>query len=140
MIGRTCISVLAILMAQAASAGTTNHRLDCPAYAPPEWGGPKAPLSEVHILASPMGQAIDNKSPPSLAPDRESFRAGVLLQSWSMNTDGPAWVYFVDCLYEGTDRLLRLDAKDVKICRLSISHFRATKGKSRDSRIQLICE
>jgi hypothetical protein len=70
----------------------------------------------VEVLSAPRGGKIDDTAPPSLMPDANEVRDGMLHQVWRMNADGPDWVYYVDCHYAGTTRVLRLDAGHVARC------------------------
>ena len=126
---RSFVALIALVfMGDPACAEAQDYTLECPAHAPKDWGLPNAPLSGVEVLSAPKGQAIDETAPPSLVPDETSIRSGTLHQSWQMNADGPGWVFFVDCHYKGTDRILRLDAKNVTRCDRTISHFSKTTG------------
>jgi hypothetical protein len=73
-------------------------------------------LNGVEILAAPRGEKIDEAAPPSLMPDSNKVHDGMLHQVWRMNAEGPDWMYYVDCHYAGTARLLRLDAGHVTRC------------------------
>jgi hypothetical protein len=131
---------LAALVSQADGAMAQIHKLECPAVAPAEWQVPNAPLSGVEVLSTPDDQPIDETAPPSLVPDEENLRSGTLRQSWRMNADGPGWVYFVDCLYRGTERRLRLKADLVSRCDRSISHFTKRSGETERSVQRMSCD
>jgi hypothetical protein len=129
---------LLVLSPVAAAAG--GHRLECPAVAPPDWGAPQGRLSGVEVLAAKDGEAIDEKSPPSLVPDSESLRAGTLHQRWQMNGYGAGWRFYVDCRYQGSERVLRLDAGAVRSCDRFVSKFSRTTGASKQSEDSLACD
>ena len=128
-----------ILMGDPAHADVQGHALECPARAPDDWKLPNAPLSGVEVLSSREGEAIDETAPPSLVPDEQSIQSGTLHQSWKMNADGPEWIFFVDCHYKGTDRILRLDARTVTRCDRTISHFSRTTGETARSEQRMRC-
>jgi len=114
-IGTLAFVVAALAVASPASAGA-DPRLSCPAHAPDGWGPVRGPLAGVEVLAAPRGAKIDNAAPPSLVPDVNEVRDGILHQAWRMNAEGPNWVYYVDCHFAGTTRVLRLDAGSVARC------------------------
>jgi hypothetical protein len=93
------------------------HRLECPSQAPAEWGMPRGNLIGVQVLSARRDEAIDEAAPPDLIPDRQTRRGGVLHQIWQMNADGPDWQYFVWCRYAGTERVVKLAAPGVTICK-----------------------
>jgi hypothetical protein len=129
-----------LALAAVPAAAATSHRLECPAVAPAEWAQPGARLSGVEVLATRAGQPIDDSAPPSLVPDMESFRAGTLHQRWQMNQYGDGWRFYVDCRYQGAERVLRLDAVQVKSCNQFISKFSRDKGESKRSERRLYCD
>ncbi|MES2128733.1 MAG: STY0301 family protein [Pseudomonadota bacterium] len=107
--------IVATLAAAAPAAGAGT--LSCPAVAPAEWSLPNAPLEEVRILAFPTDQPqAEDNALPIMAPVKEWSKAGVLYQTWTMNADAPRFAYKVDCLYHGTARHVRIDAREVKQC------------------------
>ncbi len=114
-IGTAALVVAALAVASPDSAGA-DPRLSCPAQAPDGWGPARGALAWVEVLAAPRGAKIDDTTPPSLVPDANEVRDGMLHQVWRMNADGPDWVYYVDCHYAGTTRVLRLDAGRVARC------------------------
>jgi hypothetical protein len=125
------------LVQPAAAAG---HRLECPAVAPADWALPHARLSAVAVLAAKDGEAIDEASPPTLVPDSETISAGSLHQRWQMNVYGPGSHFYVDCRYQGSDRVLRLDAAPVKICERVVTKFNRATGASPQSQNRLYCD
>jgi len=142
------MKILAFLIAAFAAAAlqatahaeTAQHKLACPAKAPTEWGLPDAPLSEVQVLATPEHEAIDETATPSLVPEVNAVRDGALQQIWPMNSNGPGWLWFVDCRYRGTKRFLRLDAKDTHRCVRTITHYSKATGESARSTQRLVCD
>ncbi len=123
-----------------AHAEPPHHKLECPQTAPADWRMPQARLSGVEVLSAKVGEAIDDKSPPSLVPDDQSLSAGTLHQSWRMDSDGPGWVRFVDCHYQGTDRVLRLDANHLVRCERTLTHFSKTAEANEPSIDQMTCD
>lgn len=92
------------------------------------------------MLSARVGQAIDDKNPPSLMPDDQSQSGGTLHQSWRMDSDGPGWVRFVDCHYQGADRVLRLDANRLSRCERTVTHFSKTAEGTGPSIDQMACD
>jgi len=129
-----------LALAAVPGAAAASHRLECPAVAPAEWAQPGARLSGVEVLATRAGQPIDDNASPSLVPDMASFRAGTMHQRWQMNQYGDGWQFYVDCRYQGVDRVLRLDAVQVKSCNQFISKFSRDKGESKRSERRLYCD
>ena len=126
-----------LLLQTAVAAG---HRLECPTVAPADWALPRARLSGVAVLAAKDGEAIDEASPPTLVPDSETISAGSLHQRWQMNVYGPGSRFYVDCRYQGSDRVLRLDAGQVKLCERVVTKFSRTTGESSQSENRLTCD
>lgn len=93
--------------------------LSCPKTPPPAWGLPSAQLRAVLVLSQPVGQAINEDALPIMAPTRQWQSKGMLHQSWKMNGDAPKFAEMIDCLYEGSERHLRLDASKVAQCTAS---------------------
>jgi hypothetical protein len=123
-----------------AQAAAPGHKLECPQAAPADWHLPGAALSGVEVLSAQVGETIDDKSPPSLTPDGQSQRAGTLRQSWQMDNDGDGWVRYVDCHYQGTDRVLRLEASHLKTCARVVTHFSKTSGTTTLSKETMACD
>jgi hypothetical protein len=92
------------------------HGLECPAHAPADWGASAGVLNGVQVLSAKQGEKIDDQFPPTLAPDDQSTRNGILHSVWQMNGDEPDWQFFVWCHYAGSKRLLKLAAPGVKRC------------------------
>jgi hypothetical protein len=134
------VFMLAALAAPVAQAAPTGHKLECPQSAPSDWNMPAAPLAGVEVLSAQIGETIDDKSPPSLTPDENSLRAGTLHQSWQMDNDGDGWVRYVDCHYQGTDRVLRLDANHLAKCERTVTHFSRTGGATKLSKETMSCD
>ncbi len=132
--------ILAAAAISTAHAAPPSHKLECPQSAPADWNVPTARLSGVEVLSAKVGEAIDNKSPPSLMPDDQSLSAGTLRQSWRMDSDGPGWVRFVDCHYQGTDRVLRLDANHLSRCERTVTHFTKTAEATEPSIDRMACD
>ncbi len=63
-----------------------------------------------------------------MAPTTQERRGGRIHQAWSMNSDAPAFVYKIDCLYTMTDKFIRIDAGQVKRCDFSFQQ--ASNGAS----------
>ncbi|MGO8917035.1 MAG: STY0301 family protein [Stellaceae bacterium] len=122
------VLVLAAVAGPLAHAAAPRHKLECPQSPPADWNMPTARLSGVEVLSAKIGETIDDNSPPSLMPDESSLRAGTLHQSWRMDGDGSGWVRFVDCHYQATDRVLRLDANHLARCERIVTHFSETTG------------
>ena len=50
----------------AAHTEPSHHKLERPQSAPADWNMPAARLSGVEVLSAKVGEAVDDKSPPSL--------------------------------------------------------------------------
>jgi hypothetical protein len=100
-------------------AAACAHPLTCPATSPIAWGIPGAPLRTVLVLSQPAGRAVNEDALPIMVPTREWRSEDALYQSWTMNADAPKFRDMIDCLYDGSERHLRLDASKVKQCTLS---------------------
>ncbi len=133
-------AVLALAAFAAPGQAAPAHKLECPASPPVDWNLPASSLSGVEILSAQIGEIIDDKSPPSLTPDDETLRAGTLRQSWRMDNDGDGWVRYVDCHYQGSDRVLRLEANHLAKCERVITHFSKTTGAGKLSKETLACD
>ena len=91
--------------------------LSCPQYAPAQWKLANVALNAVRVLSYPADQPlVEGEALPIMAPFDEVERKGVVYQTWNMNFDAPNYRFQVDCLYSGTERYLRIDAPDVKLC------------------------
>jgi hypothetical protein len=90
--------------------------LECPLNAPPEWKAGKARLDRVRMLAYLPGGRFGNKALPQGAPDNEWQLGGTLFQSWNLKRGPRAMTYQVDCLYMGTSRFVRFDARSAGRC------------------------
>lgn len=133
MTRRLLLLSLMLMLGAPAQAQT----LSCPATAPPAWGIPEAKLREVLVLSPAAGQVMNEEALPIMSPTREWRTKGMLHQSWTMNADAPKFSDKIDCLYEGSERHLRLDASKVQQCTASSTigkhakssaslHFRCT--------------
>jgi hypothetical protein len=90
--------------------------LECPLTAPPEWKAGKARLDRVRMLAYLPGSRFGDKALPQGAPDDEWQLGGTLFQSWNLKKGPRAMSYQVDCLYLGTSRFVRFDARSAGRC------------------------
>jgi hypothetical protein len=91
--------LLSCCMAQAAV-------LECPTSAPPEWKAPKARLDRVRVFG-PSSEGT---------PEKEWQLGGTLFQAWNMKNRTRRAAYQVDCLYTGTGRFIRFDARSTARC------------------------
>ncbi|WP_156328143.1 MULTISPECIES: hypothetical protein [unclassified Massilia] len=80
--------------------------LECPVNAPAEWKVAKARLDRVRVFG-PGSEGL---------PDKEWQAGGVLFQSWKIKTGARRAAYQVDCLYTGTPRFIRFDARSTARC------------------------
>ena len=104
----TAILLRATVIVAVSPAVSREHRLECPAEAPIEWGMAKrAPLDGPAVLAQPTGLPINDQSPPLLVPDRGYAHDGVWHNVWIIGEEA-GWTYFVDCRYRTSARVLRL--------------------------------
>ncbi len=99
-------AMAASLLLLATNALAAGHALECPA----------GPLVGVDVLSTKHGEPIDEAFPPTLVPDDQITRAGLLHQVWRMNGDGPDWEYFVWCRYQGAAQVVKLAAPGTKRC------------------------
>lgn len=111
-IAQLMLLVSATLLPVAATA----RPLTCPVNTPPDWGAHQGKLEAIRILSAPPKYQIDDDALPIMAPFSQTTRNGALYEQWNINSDAPAFVYQVDCLYEGTSRYIRLDASTVSRC------------------------
>jgi hypothetical protein len=79
---------------------------ECPINAPAEWKVPKARLDRARVFSG---------SSEGL-PEREWQMGGTLIQTWKLKAGTRTTAYQVDCLYAGTPRFLRFDARKVARC------------------------
>jgi hypothetical protein len=80
--------------------------LECPINAPPEWKVAKSRLDRTRVLG-PSSEGV---------PEKEWQHGGMLYQAWNMKAGAPRVTYRVDCLYTGTPRFIRFDARSVGRC------------------------
>lgn len=80
--------------------------LECPSNAPAEWRAPKARLDRVRVFG-PSAEGL---------PEKEWQTGGTLVQTWNMKTRSRRAAYQVDCLYAGTSRFIRFDARSTARC------------------------
>jgi hypothetical protein len=117
------------------SAHAQQHRVECPPQAPADWDLTKsAPLDQVAVLSQPGGTPIDERSPPSLLPDRGFARDEVWHNIWLLGNE-PGWSHFVDCRYRGSPRILRLNADRLRQCEQTARPYSA-KGGVADNAVQ----
>jgi hypothetical protein len=81
--------------------------LECPINAPAEWKVAKSRLDRTRVLG-PWTEGV---------PEKEWQQGGTLYQAWNMKPVGRSRLsYRVDCLYTGTPRFIRFDARSVGRC------------------------
>jgi hypothetical protein len=81
--------------------------LECPINAPAEWKVAKSRLDRTRVLG-PSSEGV---------PEKEWQLDGTLYQAWNMKPVGRNRVsYRVDCMYTGTGRFIRFDARSVGRC------------------------
>lgn len=135
----TRLALAAVMaLAAAAPAHAAGHRVECPALAPAEWGTPRAALSGIDVLATPAGEAIDDKAPPTLVPDADDITGNVLNQRWDMRSYDSGWRLFIDCHYR--DRVVRLEASGIKSCARRLAPFSRAKGAGPHAKDSLYCD
>jgi hypothetical protein len=134
------ITAVTVVITVRSSAQAQQHRVACPREAPAEWGLPKqTPLDQVAVLSQPVGQQIDDRSPPSVVPDRGFARGGVWHNIWLMG-DEPDWSHFVDCQYRGSTRILRLKADGLKQCEQTARPYSAKRGAADNAAQMMVCK
>lgn len=128
------------LLAGTAYAAPAGHRLECPTSPPADWGLPAARLNQVDVLSFKRGESIDEKAPPSLMPDKQSVRSGVLHQVWELSemTSGGE-VQQLWCRYAGSERILKLPETGLHRCEQTITHYSATRMDPRSQRM-IFCD
>ena len=139
---RALLYLIAIILfaASLSAHADQRHRLECPREAPAEWGLPKpAPLDQPAVLSQPVGQPIDDSSPPSLVPDRGYARGNVWHNVWNMG-DEPGWSHFVDCQYRGSHRILRFKADGLKQCEQTAQPYSARAGVADNAVQTMVCD
>jgi hypothetical protein len=136
----TAIMVAATAIVAAPLAHAREHRLECPRKAPLEWSVPKpAKLDQVAVLSQLKGMPIDDRSPPSLVPDRGYARGSVWHNIWLMG-DEQGWSHFVDCRYRGSERVLRLKADGLKECEQIAQPYTSKGGVAENAAQALVCD
>jgi hypothetical protein len=90
--------------------------LECPANAPSDWRVGRARLDRARVFAYLPGTKLDERALPEGTPDKEWRMEGALYQSWNMKPSNASMIYQVDCLYVGTPRFLRYDARRTERC------------------------
>jgi hypothetical protein len=136
--GRTAFLLTTLMVCQlivASAHAAQQHRVECPPQAPADWDLTKpAPLDQVAVLSQPTGTPIDERSPPSLVPDRGFARGSIWHNIWLMG-DEPGWSHFVDCRFRGSERVLRIKADGLKQCE-QIARPYSAKGGVADNAVQ----
>jgi hypothetical protein len=110
--GRKAIFAALLMSCSVASAAV----LECPANAPSEWRVGRARLDRARVFAYLPGTKLDERALPEGTPDKEWQAGGALYQSWNMKAGTASMIYQVDCLYVGTPRFLRYDARLASRC------------------------
>lgn len=137
--GLGCIVALLGLLLPGAAAQAEPPRLACPALAPADWKlAAPAPLDQAAVLSQPVGAPIDEKARPTLVPDRGYPRGNVWHNSWIMG-DEPGWSHFVDCIYRGSPRVLRLPADGLKQCEQTARPYSARTGVANGAAQTMAC-
>lgn len=90
--------------------------LECPINAPADWKLPKSRLDRARVLSYLPATRTDERGLAEGLPDREWQVGGTLYQSWNMNAGRREMVYQVNCLYTGTSRFIRFDARSTARC------------------------
>jgi hypothetical protein len=109
---RNCIVVALMSLSSLAGAAV----LECPLNAPSEWKAGKSRLDRVRVLAYVPGGKAGDKGLPEGMPEKEWQQGGTLFQSWKLKTGRRPLAYQVDCLYVGTARFVRFDARSAGRC------------------------
>jgi hypothetical protein len=134
------IIAVTVMSTVGSSAQAQQRRVECPREAPAEWSLHKpAPLDQVAVLSQPVGQPIDDNSPPSLVPERGFARGDVWHNIWLMG-DEPGWSHLVDCRYRGSTRVLRLKADGLKQCEQTAKPYSAKGGVAENATQMMVCE
>jgi hypothetical protein len=129
------VCAFAIVLSLTGQAWAAGHARECPATAPADWGATRGALNGVQVLSAKRGEVIDEKAPPDLVPDQQRTQAGILHSVWTMNADGPDWLFQVWCHYAGATRILKLDALAVKRCEYTTSAAHPDRPPQ-----QLVCD
>ena len=110
--GRNVVFAALLLCWSVANAAV----LECPATAPSDWRVGKARLDRARVFGYLPGTRLDERVLPEGTPDKEWQMGGALYQSWNMKAGNASMIYQVDCLYVGTPRFLRYDARLASRC------------------------
>jgi hypothetical protein len=99
-------------------AGSLAHAavLECPINAPADWKAPKARLDRARVLGYLPSTRADEKALAEGLPAREWQTGGTLYQLWNMKAGPRGMIYQVDCVYAGTPRFIRFDARTTARC------------------------
>lgn len=92
-----------------------------------------ARLNQVDIVSFKPGESIDEKAPPSLMPDKQSVRSGVLHQVWELSAMAGE-VQQLWCRYAGSDRILKLPEGSLRRCEQTITRYSTTRTDPRSQR------
>ena len=90
--------------------------LECPINAPADWKLPKSRLDRARVLSYLPATRADERGLAEGLPDQEWQVGGTLYQSWNMKAGRRAMIYQVNCLYTGTSRFIRFDARSTARC------------------------
>lgn len=113
-----CIVCKKSLLAALLLSGSLAHAavLECPINAPAEWKSPKARLDRARVLGYLPTTRADEKALAEGLPAREWQTGGMLYQVWNMKAGRRGMIYQVDCIYAGTARFIRFDARSTGRC------------------------
>jgi hypothetical protein len=130
----------ALFLSLSAARAQQQHRVECPIDPPAEWKLAKpAPLNQAALLSQPVGEPIDESSPPSLAPDQGFARGNVWHNVWVMG-DEPGWARYIDCQYRGSKRILRLKADGMKQCEQTAQPYSIKQGVADNAVQTMTCD
>lgn len=105
------------LAAALLAAKVQASQVTCPKVSPSAWGVGQKHLKEVRVLSYPISVVPGADREYYAAPPwYEREEAGLLIQTWYLNTDVDGFKYEVDCLYAGTTRHVGLDLKGLRAC------------------------
>jgi hypothetical protein len=90
--------------------------LECPVNAPADWKLPKSRLDRARVLSYLPATRADERGLAEGLPEREWQVGGTWYQSWNMKAGRRAMIYQVNCLYTGTSRFVRFDARSTARC------------------------
>jgi hypothetical protein len=90
--------------------------LECPINAPSDWKVAKSRLDRARVLSYLPNTKSDERGLAEGLPDKEWQIGGSLFQSWNMKAGKRSLIYQVNCLYTGTARFIRFDARSAARC------------------------